>query len=284
MIRKILIPFRGDGKGENVLRHAAALAKRFKAHVEITHCRARSEDMMPFGVPIPGFLKKQFTEQAVALADAEEERLQTEVKCLVKDLKLKMTEKPTGRTASAWWVEEQGRQVDIIKRHGRLADVICVPKPDVDRNLGANTLKAALFNTGRPVMMCPETTDKLDDLGAHVTIAWNGSTEAARAVALCMGVIEKADQVTILTSGSEVHGAGTDELLAYLEMRGVKADVNKFKASKAVGNQLLALSQEVGADLMVMGAYSKSHEREVAFGGETQRVVDKATMPVILVH
>ena len=62
----------------------------------------------------------------------------------------------------------------MIRRHGRLADMICVAKPDVDRSLGANTLKAALFHTGRPVMMCPPTETAPDALGARVAIAWNG--------------------------------------------------------------------------------------------------------------
>ena len=84
MIRKILVPVRGDGKGDNVLAHAAVLARRYKAHVEITHCRARPEDMMPFGVPIPGFLKKQLLDHAASLADQEEEGLQAEVEALAK--------------------------------------------------------------------------------------------------------------------------------------------------------------------------------------------------------
>ncbi len=67
--------------------------------------------------------------------------------------------------------------VDVIRRHGRLADLIAVPQPDVDRNLGANSLKAALFRTGRPVLMVPNDVAPPETLGAHVTIAWNGSLE-----------------------------------------------------------------------------------------------------------
>ena len=46
MIRKILVPVRGDGKGNNVLAHAAALARAFNAHIVVTHCRARPEDLL----------------------------------------------------------------------------------------------------------------------------------------------------------------------------------------------------------------------------------------------
>ena len=39
MIRKILVPVRGDGKGNNVLAHfAAALARAFNAHIVVTSC------------------------------------------------------------------------------------------------------------------------------------------------------------------------------------------------------------------------------------------------------
>lgn len=284
MIRKILVPVRGDGKGDNVLAHAAALARRFKAHVAITHCRARPEDLLPFGVPIPGFLKKQLLEHAAGVADQEELGLQAEVRALADTLQLDMAGDSATDAATASWVEEAGRQVDVIKRHGRLADLICVAKPDVDRNLGSNTLKAALFNTGRPVMMCPPTDAVPDNLGEHVAIAWNGSHEASRAVALTLGLTESAAAVTILTAGREVHGASTGDLLDYLRMRGISADVNRFTVKNNLGKELLGHTRDAGASVLIMGAYGDSHEAETVFGGNTQSVVDNATSPVVFVH
>lgn len=284
MIRKILVPVRGDGKGANVLAHAAALAHRFNAHVEITHCRARAEDMLPYGVPIPAFMRKQIFDQVGQLADQEEAVLRDEFRVLAEKLRLDLSGAPESQTPTASWVEEQGRQVEVIRRHGRLADVICVAKPDVDRNLGANTLKAALFHTGRPVMMCPPARTAPDALGARVGIAWNGSTQAARAVALTLGVIEGADEVMILTGGEEIYGAKAEDLLDYLAIRGIAATIHRFQRSRNVGSELLKQCAEAGADLMIMGAYSESHEKETLLGGNTQRVVDTATMPVVMVH
>lgn len=284
MVHKIILPVRGDGKGDNVFAHAAALARRFKAHVVVTHCRPRPEDLLPFGVPIPAFMKEQLLEQARKLADLEEEGLEGEFAELAKQFGLRMSDKPTGKSASASWVEEAGRQVDVIKHHGRLADVICVAKPDRDRNLGTNTLKAALFHTGRPVMMCPATETPPKTLGDKITIAWNGSTEAARAVALTMGIIEKAGEVVILSSGSEIHGANADDLLTYFTDRGIEASITRFDGQKKIGEELIKNSKAIGADLMIMGAYGNSHEHESVFGGNTQYVVDNADLPVILVH
>jgi nucleotide-binding universal stress UspA family protein len=36
--------------------------------------------------------------------------------------------------------------------------------------------------------------------------------------------------------------------------------------------------------MLIMGAYGESHERETLFGGNTQTVVDRAELPVVLVH
>lgn len=283
-MRKIVIPVRGDGKGDNVFAHAAALARRFKAHVVVTHCRPRGEDLMPFGVPIPASMKKLLLKQSQEIASQVEDGLKAELEVLAKQFKIKMTDKPDGVNATASWVEEQGRQVDVIKHYGRLADLICVAKPDVDRNLGANTLKTALFHTGTPVMMCPMAAKPPEVLGDKITIGWNGSIEAVRAVSLTMGIIENASEVTILSSGNELHGATAEDLQTYLGDRGITAKVERFVAKKKIGQELLDRSAAAGADTLIMGAYSDSHERETIFGGNTQYVVDRSTMPVIFVH
>lgn len=284
MICRIVIPVRGDGKGDNVFAHAAALARRYKAHVVVTHCRARAEDMMPFGVPIPASMRKLLLSQSKIVADQVEDGLRREIEDLAVQFEIKLSAKPSNGMATASWVEEQGRQVDIIKRHGRLADLICVAKPDVDRNLGANTLKAALFNTGRPVMMCPHAETPPADLCDKLAIAWNGSVEASRAVAMTMDIIERASEVSILTSATDIHGADAQDLLDYLSERGIEARIERFAPNKKVGRMLLEISASIGADAMIMGAYGDSHERETIFGGNTQYVVDHSMMPVILVH
>lgn len=284
MIRKIVMPVRGDGKGDNVFAHAAVLAARYKAHIAVTHCRARAEDLMPYGVTIPNSLRKLLLDQSAELADHVEDGMRKELEALAATYGVLMTDAAVKGQATAEWLEEQGRQVDIIKRHGRLADLICVAKPDVDRNLGANTLKAALFNTGRPVMMCPLRDTAPETLCDKVAIAWNGSTEASRAVAATTGILEQASEVTILSGGIEVNGAEASSLVNYLAARGVNATVQRLSPDKKVGKELLDMSVAISADTLIMGAYSNSHERETFFGGNTQYVVDHAEFPVILVH
>ena len=53
-IRNILVPVRGDGKGEQVLNAAVALAKKFDAHIDVVHARMGSKDMLAYGATLAG--------------------------------------------------------------------------------------------------------------------------------------------------------------------------------------------------------------------------------------
>lgn len=285
MIRKILVPVRGDGKGDNVLAHAAALAHRHTAHIDVVHCRARPEDLIPYGVPIPEFLRKQIVKQSYEVADQEEAGMRGEFEVLAGTLKLDHSGKNIGKAATASFVEEAGRQVDVIKRLGRLADMIAVAKPDRDRNLGHNTLKTALFHSGRPVLMCPPAKAPPKVLGAKVAIAWNASAESARALSQCKSVLRAADTIWVLSNGADAgKGTSAEDLVSYLALHGIAAGIEKFPSDKRVGRELLRASAALGADMMIMGAYGDSHERETVFGGNTQTVVDEAELPVLLNH
>ncbi|MCQ0971624.1 universal stress protein [Paracoccus sp. TK19116] len=285
MIRKILVPVRGDGKGDNALAHAAAIAHRHNAHIQVVHCRPRPQDLMPYGVAIPEFLRKQIVDHSYQVADQEEQGMRGELEVLARNLDLDLNGHGSGDRASVSFAEEAGRQVDVIKRLGRLADLIVVPKPDRDRNLGHNTLKTALFHASRPVMMAPMANPAPKVLGAKVTLAWNGSAEAARALSQCKSILRGAEKIWVLTNGSD-SGPGTTaaDLQAYLKLHELTAEIHEWSASQRIGRALLDATRELGADLMIMGAYGESHERETVFGGNTQTIVDTAEIPVMLNH
>lgn len=285
-IAKILVPIRGDGKGENVLAHAAALARGHNAHVEAVHCRTRPDDLIPFGVVVTSRLREQIARHAKEVSDTEEASLRKLFEEATGKFGLELIADgvPPRDRPTANWHEEQGRQMDVIKSHGRLADLVAVARPDRERGLGFNTLKAGLFHTGRPVLICPPAETPPEALGKRIAIAWNGSTEAARAVALALPLIQTAEEVVVLDGGVGDHGASGDELMRYLEIRGVTARREPIDGGDNPGRVILDSARKVGADLVVMGAYSRSREYEAVFGGATQYVVDHCTIPVVMVH
>jgi len=284
-IARILVPVRGDGKGEHVLAHAAALARRFGAHVETVHCRARARDFMPYGVSVPGRLRGQIEEAASRFAESEEAHLVGLFSDLMGRLGLErvaLEDAPVDRPTASW-SEVDGRMLDVIRVRGRLADLTAVARPDRDLNIGENSLKAAIFQTGRPVLMCPPAAPP-EDFAAHVAIAWNGALEATRAVAMTTPLLRGADRVSVLDGGAEHERIGGDALVTYLGQHGVAAERRAIDARHDPGRAILRGAREAGASLILCGAYGHSREHETIFGGATQTLIDRADRAVLMVH
>ena len=99
-----------------------------------------------------------------------------------------------------------------------------------------------------------------------------------------MDIVHAAQRVSILTGGKlQPHGPTSEELAAYYAIRGITAEIVHFDC-KDPATALLATCKSIGASLLVTGAYSHSHETEMLFGGNTQRIVDGTEMPVLMAH
>jgi nucleotide-binding universal stress UspA family protein len=286
-IRNILVPVRGDGKGERVLDHALAVARRFNAHLVAVHSRPRPEDMLPYGVFVPTAFRQQIASSATSMADDEESR----VKGLFQDycrrhdlVVVESTRAAPGDRPSASWSEATGKQAVVVAVRGRLADLIAVAQPDRKLNLGRNTLEAALLETGRLVLLCPPAEP--DSVGRNVAVGWDGRTEAARAVAAAMPILAVAEQVTVLSAetGAAVE-LGPDDLRAYLARHNGRAEVRTFRSrATEVAQGLLASAKEAGADALLIGAYGHSRRRELVMGGVTEHIIEHADLPVLMIH
>lgn len=285
-IRTILLPIRGDGKGKFVLGHALALARLHNAHIIAIHCRPRPEDMLPFGVPLTAGAKETIIKQGKILADEEEVRVRALFAEACKTNKLKLVDEPPsdGKAVTASWHEHMGKQAVVVAVQGRLADVVAVAQPEVRAGLGINTLQAALFETGRLVLMCPEQVP--DSVGANVAVAWNGSAEAARAVALSLALMKKAKTVTVLAARTDSgETTSADALARYLGAHGIKARTRVMDSrADEVGQALLSTCDEIEADCLVMGAFGQSRWRELVMGGVTQHVVEHSARAVFFAH
>lgn len=283
MIKSILVPVRGDGMVATVLAHAAELAKQHQAQVNVVHCRAQAKDLMPQGIPLNDFARKVMMEQASELANRQEDHLRGILRRLAREFGLQ-DEADADGSVICTFAEEQGRMADVVKHTGRLSDLIVLPKPQRERNLGQSSLKAALYGAGRPVLICPGQLQPDETFAQHVAVGWNGSLPAARAVASSLDIVGAAKRVSILTGGKvQSHGPSVDELVAYYAMRGITAEIVRFDGKDAA-TELLKSSKSIGASLLVIGAYSHSHETEMLFGGNTERIIDKTEMPILMAH
>ncbi len=234
-------------------------------------------------------LRKDILASAGTVADQEERKVRDLFDAYCERNDLTLVDGPSGPAdrLSLSWREELGKQAAVIAVHGRLADLIAVAQPDRERNLGLNTLEAALLETGKPVLLCPPRAgEAAEAVGRHVAVAWNGSCEAARAVTIGLPVLAAAESVTIvaLSDGAQ-KPLGPEALEDYLASHGIAAGIETEKSkATGVGGALLKISRASGADLLLMGAYGQSRRRELIMGGVTQHIIEHADLPVLLTH
>jgi nucleotide-binding universal stress UspA family protein len=147
-------------------------------------------------------------------------------------------------------------------------------------------IEAALFETGRPVLVVPYIQKqglKLD----RVIACWDGGRTAARAIADAMVFLQRAKAVELVIVAEEhkreeVTGAS---MLQHLSRHGVTATVKRMsKGDLSVDNVILSYAADSGADFMVMGGYGHSRLREFILGGVTRGILNSMTVPVLMSH
>jgi nucleotide-binding universal stress UspA family protein len=117
-------------------------------------------------------------------------------------------------------------------------------------------------------------------------LAWNGSVEASRAVGAAIPLLKMAETVKVLHVGEVPPGApSADSLRAYFACHDVTADLVEVQAREgATGAALLEKTHDLNADLLVMGAYTRSRLRQMLLGGVTSYMLDNADLPVFMSH
>jgi nucleotide-binding universal stress UspA family protein len=143
-----------------------------------------------------------------------------------------------------------------------------------------------VLNAGRPVLIVPYA-GKQESVGRHALVAWDGSVGATRAVANALPLLKRAEAVDVVVFNAaetpDAHGEqpGADIAL-YLARHGVKVEVRRRDTERDIGNALLSMTADLGADLLVMGGYGHSRFREILLGGVTHTVLEAMTLPVLM--
>ncbi|MDB3954051.1 universal stress protein [Alphaproteobacteria bacterium] len=185
------------------------------------------------------------------------------------------------------WIEEESPNSEIVGSRSRVFDLTVVARPKKGTNIAAmSILEAALFEGGKPILIAPpHSPSKLDE---HIAIAWNGSTETARTVAFSMPFINRAKKVTIITiEDFGVPGPTAQELARQLEQNGIEIETDYKhvdRSKESPGKVFLDEAKEIGADLLVKGAYTQSRIRQMIFGGATDYILWNSEIPVLMAN
>ena len=212
-------------------------------------------------------------------ADAERKKVEARLKQSEKACELRNAEalsRDLGRVAAV---------------HARYADVAIMTRPTEGTGveLREEIIEGVLFHSGRPALIAPPGW-KGKSIGKRVVVAWDASREATRALSEAQSILEKAEQITVITVDAKpkMFGHGDQpgaNIAGHLSRRGLPAEVrNVDSMGRAASLAILEEAQALDADLVVMGGYAHSRLRELVFGGATRELLRTATIPLLMAH
>ena len=285
---RLLVHVDGDAGSEALVGWALALGRRLSARVELLHVETSGDSEIP--LTAEAMSAGALSQLIESLSQASRERAERagslyQKLCVEAGLPVCAPDDPPapGRFRIGFRLVS-GREADELARRGRLADAVLVGGPvSPEERYFVPGLEAALFETGRPVLLMPGEVEEgaLD----AIAIAWDGSREAARAAVAALPLLRAAKEVVVLTADMDWVEAKPSDLAGFLAEHGVTAKTWAFLPDGGpLGEALLKEVGEAGCGFLVMGAYGHSRLREMVMGGVTLSVIEKTTIPVLLMH
>jgi nucleotide-binding universal stress UspA family protein len=280
---KSILAVVADGGAGPVLTAALTVARRFDSHVVGLHA-VTTEYAVVFG----GEMGFSISSEVDRTLEREGQERRDQARRIFHEI---MAEQgiPVGAMTDADGVsaelrEEEGRQNALVGGLGRVFDLIVVEQPTKLASLTEATLEDALFESGRPVLMTPPAPPAT--IGDTVIVAWNGSTETARTIAMAMPFLRDAQHVHVVSvEGGMTPGPSAEELARTLQRRGASTSWRHIPArGRTPGEIFLDEATASGADLMIKGAYTQSRLRQMIFGGATRHIIMEANIPVLMAH
>jgi nucleotide-binding universal stress UspA family protein len=287
MIRTILVPATGRPADQAAFGTALRAASLGTRHITFLHVRLDVADMVV--AMSSGGLGGTGVQDLVDRMDADTKALEAKVRtevaafCTENGITLRGdAQDAAGAGLTGSIVVETGLEAGWIATYGRFADLVVVGRDT--SGLNENVLEAALMETGRPLLVPPETMPA--SLAGPVMIAWKDTIEAARAVALAEPFIAAAQKVVVV---SVTEGSDSDPTAAQLQRslywHNPRTELRHLPlAGRAAVDVLMDEAREAGAGLVVMGGYSHSRLRQIVLGGFTRSVLRDAPVPVLMAH
>lgn len=177
---------------------------------------------------------------------------------------------------------------ELLARTARRFDLTILPQADPEGDGSEDVMiEAALLGSGRPIVIVPyfqEDGVKFD----RILVCWDGSHNAARAIADAMPFLTRAKQVEVLTVTTDEKA---DDSLAglyiahHLSRHGVLVEIKNIAAhGQDVPLRIRSHAAQQSVDLIVMGGYGHSRFRESVLGGATRDILESTVVPALMSH
>lgn len=253
---------------------AIALADRMDAHLDIFIVTISHTETANYYIGAEPLLIAEQTRDAMAARDRIEAWLPDRMKGEVT------------RWSSVAATVQGPALTDFLALKLRFSDLVVLPRPYQDNPDAATLVEACLFAAERPVLMIPKGC-KAPDAGGHVLMGWNDGAEALAAARAALPLLQMADVADICIVDPSIHAPDRSDpggaMAQYLMRHGTKSEVAVLaRTEPQIGNILLRRAKEVGAKMIVSGAYGHSRLREAVFGGATRDLLETADLPILM--
>ncbi len=178
-----------------------------------------------------------------------------------------------------------------IRKFGRASDIVVAGRGAPDAVVNLDHVLAGLLEAGTPVLVIPSAAGPWfgkSDSVKSVVLAWDGSLQAGRAMRALEGLVApgRAVQIMCILHGNGLRGPCDPSVArSWLELHGFAAHISRSGPFVTqTGEAVLKGAGQLGAGLLVMGAYGHSHWSQVIWGGVTSHVLKHAGLPVLLHH
>ena len=274
--RSIIVHLDDTPAGERRIDAAVRLAHRVGGRLKAMCLSRAAQAVVDIGELEPGQVARRVLERD-AREHAESLLRRTATRAAIGDIDIRVLEH---------------RPLDEALAEMRCADLSILSQPEGDGDdagFGRRLLGYALLGNGGPVLVLPYASAS-SEIGRNVVVAWDGGREAARAMRDALPILACAERTMLLSLRTRsVRGADLESsqarAIALLAAHGVHAQSRRTDCTLDDGAELL-LSQlsDLGADMVVMGAYGHARLREVILGGFTRTMLEKMTVPVFASH
>lgn len=148
-------------------------------------------------------------------------------------------------------------------------------------------VEAILFGSGRPIVLAPFGSRPA--INGTIVFAWDESRSAVRALHDILPLMIGSRDVVVVSviDDKRIRNPGSAEwICSYLARWGVTARFQRIsRRSEKVGVDLLDFASRMNADVLAMGGFGHSREREFVFGSATRDIFQSnLAIPVFLSH
>lgn len=282
-MKTILVPLNGTSPSDPLIDAAVILARQNNGFVQAVWCQQSLPIIAGEGITLPAEYLSQFEQEERQLAEYSKEVFLKRIETL--GLPLGDLESWDRTAPAAAWMELQGTGAVALAELARIFDVSVMHRPIPEQTTEwRTTCETVLFEGGRPLLL---VSDSLPErFGRRIVVAWNGSSETARAIAMSSSLLRSAEEVHVIeVEGGMVSGPKASQVACALKAGGVKAVSQSLQPGEgSVADAIMSYAGNVNADMIIKGAYTHSRLRALIFGGVTSDVFSKSALPVLFCH